>query len=420
MANLNWHEPLERCCSLDEIRAHWHPLLERDQMTPSHPVPRYQDAILAFVGGCRLPTPLKLAAVLALGSAFDIDLRLALGALAGDETPYWSPWPEQVSAAVSDNGPALQVETDDAWLGAFVAGRLAGLRETLKHDGTGIDDWKAAFWNRFLEMACRHGSPDHVRRGLQQNADPTANDYAAVSAPAQGVTSDRADWSACDQSNPSNADYGQVLLQLVDSGLPRQTMLATALPTAAAEGNRCMLDFLLAQGADIHDEGGRALEAAAGHLALEAFEWLLEHGADVNDNGGAVLDAAVGTLDETMVEAVLATGADAWACGNRILHTALTSRPWDLYSAETDFDPWRPAIIALLLRHGACPIGGGLVDALRSEGSATRIVEAVAALVEPGNAGLQMLENLAREAAASAHRDGRRQPGNAGLAPEHP
>jgi ankyrin repeat protein len=398
MSNLNWYKPLEQCVTVDEIRAQWHDLLDRSQMSPANPTPGYQDAMLSFVGACALPPALKLAAVLALGSAFDLDFRLALGALAEQTMEDDVPWPESVGASVSDNGPALRVATDDAWLGAFIAGRMAGLRETLSHDGTRLDDWKAVFWDSFLEMACRHASRDDVRLALQHGASPCAGDYAAVRAAARGMHPDNGEFRDHGLPATTDADYENTLLQLVEADLPAHDMLAVSLRAAAEADNTAILEFLLAQGADIRADGGRALAAAAGHLGFAAFEWLLEHGADINADNGAVLDAAVASLTEGMVEAVLAAGADPGGCANRVFLTALDASPWDLYSAETDFSGWRADIVALLLRHGARPAGLDVIDALQRADDGLSILDAAADHEELDDDGRRALRALAEQA----------------------
>jgi hypothetical protein len=365
MSNLNWYKPLEQCVTLDEIRAQWHNLLEQHQMKPANPVPGYHDAMLSFVGGCALSPELKLAAVLALGSAFDFDFRLALGALAEQTMEADLPWPESVSASVSDNGPALRIATGDAWLGAFIAGRMAGLRETISHDGTRPDDWSTAFWDAFLEMACRHAAQDKVRLALLRGANPCADDYAAVSGAARGMHLDNCEFRNYGLQDALDADYQNTLLQLVEGGLPASQMLVVSLRAAAEVDNTAMLDFLLAQGADIPADGGLALAAAARHLSFGAFGWLLEHGADIHADDGAVLDAAVATLTEYMVEEVLRAGADLQACANQVFRTALNASPYDLYPEMDDFSDRRADIISLLLRHGALPSCPEVVDALR-------------------------------------------------------
>jgi len=125
----------------------------------------------AALHGCDAVLPRQLYP----SAAFDFDLRLAVGLLQEEIDALDIPWPEQVAAAVGDNGPALPVVTHDAWLGAFIAGRLAGLRETFGHDGVRADHWRQAFWDRYLEMTCRHAEIDGVRRALAQGADPRAD-----------------------------------------------------------------------------------------------------------------------------------------------------------------------------------------------------------------------------------------------------
>jgi hypothetical protein len=414
MPNLNWYKPLEQCVTLDEIRAQWRDLLAQNQMEPTNPTPGYQDAMLSFLGNCALSPELKLAAVLTLGSAFDFDFRFALGALAEQTIEHDMPWPESVSASVSDNGPALRVVTGDAWLGAFIAGRMAGLRETMSHDGTRLDDWKAAFWNAFLEMACRHAAHDEVRLALQRGANPVADNYAAVYAAARGMHLDNNSFCDYGLPDPTDADYGKTLLQLVDGGLPTHEMLAVSLLAAAEVDNTAMLDFLLAQGADICAGGGRALAEAAQHLAFGAFRWLLEHGADIKAACGVVLDAAVATLTEDMVEEVLKVGADFEACANQAFCTALRSSPYDLYPEKSDFSEWRADIIALLLRHGARPAGPDVVDALKRACEGRRVVESVLQRGGLGADALQLIHALA-EQSFGRRTDGHARPLGSGL-----
>jgi hypothetical protein len=378
MSDLHWHLPLDPCTTLDEIRQRWHGLLERSQMAPHHNVPRYEDAMLAFLGASALAPCLKLAAVLACGSSFDFDFRLAVGLLQEQIDELDAPWPDAVSDQISPNGPALPVQTGDAWLAAFVAGRLAGLRETFSHDGTRPEHWRAAFWNRYLEMACRHADSDAVALALGHGADPRADDDAAVRTPARGVHLRFLPEAGHLTPARSNADYERVLLQLVDGGLPREDMLTVALPLAAAADNTGMLDFLLAQGADLRADGARALAAAARGMALASLHWLLDHGVDVHAGGGAALAAGVESLDETVVETLLAAGADLRACGARLLRSALTSRPYDLYSDESDLVDLRAAMLALLMRQGVA-LDGADLDAAVQDASDARQVAAEAA-----------------------------------------
>lgn len=398
MTTLHWHRPLAHCLGLDAIRGQWQGLLEQHRITPAYEPPRYQDALLSFIGSSPLAPQLKLAAVLALGSTFDFDFRLALGALADPDVLGDLAWPESVAAAVSDNGPALLPATDDAWLGAFIAGRLAGLRETMGHDGTRIEDWHAAFWNRYLVMACRHAWSDGVGLALGHGADLRFDGHAALVAAARGAHRHGVETPADFAPDRTEADFSAILLQLLDAGLPRHEMLELALPAAAAVDNIPMLEFLLAQGAELRKEGGRALAAAGANLACDALAWLLEHGADVQAGEGAVLAAAVASLDEFVVGTVLAAGADRHTGATLAFRTALTANPWDLYSAETDFTARRGAMIALLLEHGVRPPFDDMAKALRQAPGGKRILDAAVGNEETGAGTARLLQALGAEA----------------------
>lgn len=401
MSDLYWHRPLEQCSTVDDIRALWHGLLDESHMAPQYNVPRYQDAMLAFLGTSTLAPCLKLAAVLACGSAFDFDFRLAIGLLQEQIDELDTPWPEPVAALVGMNGPALPVQTRDVWLGAFVAGRLAGLRETFAHDGLPAEHWRTTFWNRFLEMACRHADDDAVRLALEHGADPRDDGHAAVLTPARGVHQRFLPESGHLTPERSNADYERILLQLVAGGLPRVQMLAVALPAAAEADNTNMLDFLLAQGADLRADGPQALAAAARSMALDALGWLLDHHVDLHAAGDMALIAGVASLDETTVETLLDGGADLHRCGALALQTALTSRPYDLYSCESDLVERRAGMLALLLRHGARLRGADLSAALRDAPDAKKVLAAAAEREGIDADAAELLRQVARRASLS-------------------
>lgn len=379
MSQTPWYHSLESYATVDDVGAHWHALLEHRQMTPSHPFPAYRDAMLAFAAGCTLAPPLKLASLLAFGSAFDLDLRLALGALLApqDDSDSGIAWPDAVAAAVSDHGPALPVATTNDWLAAFVAGRFAGLRETMTHDGTGLAAWRAAFWNAVLEMGCRHADEEAVLRALHHGADPFADDGAAIAVAAAG-------------------DGQRVLALLLAHGAARAALLARALPAAAAADNVAMLGFLLAQGADLGALGSQALAAAARHMAFGAFEHLLGHGAAIDD--GALLAAAAATLDEVMLETVLDAGADPRAGAVAACCAVLETRPWDLYPEKSDFSAWRVDAIALLLRHGAHPAGAAVVAAVQRSRDGARVLRALLERVDLGADASACVAQLAAQA----------------------
>lgn len=159
MTDLRWYLPLEQCRSLDAIRRRWHPLLEQAASLPHQDPVRHHDALLAFIGMSAMSPHLKLAALLACVDSGGFDLRLALGALDDQVRASRAPWPGSVHGAVAGNGPAMQVASTRDWLGAFVVGRLAGLRDGMQGDGAGIAHWKAEFHRRYADMALRRGLP---------------------------------------------------------------------------------------------------------------------------------------------------------------------------------------------------------------------------------------------------------------------
>ncbi|WP_306392495.1 hypothetical protein [Telluria beijingensis] len=350
-----WFLPLENCSTLAEIGALWHDLLEERQMAPQNPVPHYQDAILQFAALCALPPQLKLGALLAYGSAFDVDLRLPLGLLHEAVLEADRPWPDAVAASVSDNGAMLALPGTDPWLGAFIAGRMAGLRETAVHDGVRPDDWTARFWDLFLEMACRHGDIGALRLALGHGADPLVLDGAAIAAAVADL-----ELLAC-------------LLERDDERRP--AILALAWRAAAAADKVDAFAWLAARGVQATRKGAPALAAAARHLALDAYDWLVAHGAD--PRAGGLLPAAAGSLDATMVERVLADGAGDPADAVPAFLAAFDSEPWELYAGEPRFFDLRVDMLALLLHHGVQPAADELAAVLRKAPGRRQVVQAL-------------------------------------------
>jgi hypothetical protein len=246
-------------------------------------------------------------------------------------------------------------------------------------------------------MACRHAAVDAVALALRHGGDPGTDDCAPVAAAAAGPGMDD-----CADADRTHADYERALLQLLDAGPSRAAVLAAALPAAAAADNVAMLDFLLAQGADLRADDHGALAAAARHMAFGAVERLLERGVDPRTDGdGAILATAVASLDETMVEEVLAAGVDSRRSPAAALRAAFESQPWDLYSAENDFVRMRADVVALLLRHGARSDDDGVIDALTQASRGRRVVQALLGREDIDADGIAFVESLARQAFGS-------------------
>jgi hypothetical protein len=396
-----WHLLLEACQTLDELRAKWS-ILFQEYPISSGDERAYQDAVVSFLGRSSLPAALKLAAVLTGVNGFDFDVRIALGALAEHLEDETVPWPPAVEDVASPTGPAITVSTADPWLAGFVAGRLQGLRDTLRHDGTGIDDWRAVFWNKFLQMSCRWADRDGAELALRHGADPRSDDWAAIVVLAEGVHAYGLRTPYYFVSAPRNADYMAILTLLLGAGVPIGDIEVIALRSAAAVNNTDMLAFLVRQGADLHADDDAALAAAAATMAVDAVEWLLTQGADVHAGGDAALLAAVGSLDETMGEVLLAAGADIHAGDELPLRTALSACPHDLHDSDTDFIRQRAGMVALLLRHGASPDSTEVAQALRQAPDARELIQALLADAELAPQDAKAVDRLATTAFGDA------------------
>ncbi|MBK4735231.1 ankyrin repeat domain-containing protein [Noviherbaspirillum pedocola] len=394
---IGWHLPLESCKTLDELRAHWR-ILFQEYPISSGEENAYEDAVLSFLGRSTLTPALKLAAVLTGVNGFDFDVRIALGALAEPLEESTVPWPLSVEDVAAPTGPAIPVSTADPWLAGFVAGRLQGLRDTLRHDGIGIDDWRAVFWNKFLQMSCRWADRDGVELALRHGADPRSDACAAIAVLSEGVHAYGLRTPYYFTGTSRNADHMAILTLLLDAGVQISDIEVIALRSAAAVNNTDMLAFLIAQGADLHADDDAALTAGATTMAVDAVEWLLAQGADVHAGGDAALLAAVGSLDETMVELLLAAGADIHAGDELPLRTALSACPDDLYDSDTDFIHQRAGMIAVLLRRGASPDAMEVAKALRQAPDARELIQALLADADLSPQEAQALDRLATAA----------------------
>lgn len=374
---LNWYLPLDVFQSLDDIRGAWQPLLEKHYLNAGHEDPRYQDALLSFLANSELPAPLKLAATLACVSSFDLDLRLAVGLLDEALDACSTEWPASIAEVAALTGPCIPIPTADPWLAAFVVGRLAGLRDTLRHDGTTQADWRRTFWNKYLVMACRWADCDGVGLALQHGADMRHDGSAALVAAAEGYHA-HALRTPCHAEQRSHADYLVVLNQLRNAGTEFNALSDVVLPAAAAVDNVAMLKELVSGGASLEQSGTPALVAAASNFAASAVDWLLVQGVNVQGDSDAALIGAIASLNESMVETLLAAGANLHARDELPLCLAAQAQPHDLYNGETDFIGERADMIALLLRYGADATHPAFGAALRAAPDSHDLIESLA------------------------------------------
>jgi hypothetical protein len=349
---LRWYLPLETCNSLDEICSRWRPLLDEHYLTAGSEDPRYEDAILSFLANSQLPGALKLGALLSCVSSADLDMRLAVGLLDEESESASEEWPTIVEDAMTMNGPSLVLSTSDPWLSAFVAGRLAGLRDTFGHDGTSMQLWRSVFWHKYLELACRWADKSGVQLALQHGAQAQYDSWAALAATVEGAHA-HALRTPYYTEGRTNADYRDILQLLVATGTNLPALSDIVLPAAAAVDNVDMLEELLSQGVDLSTAGAPALQAAASNFAANAVDWLLAMGVNVHAEGDAALIGAIASLNESLVETLLMAGADVNAGDVDPLCTAATAQPAELFNGKDDFITERADMIVLLLRHGA-------------------------------------------------------------------
>lgn len=372
MELLDWFTPLEDCTTLGEIRARWTPLLEERHLYAGNESPQYRDAMLVFLARSALPANLKMGAVLSCVQPWDLDLRLAIGALSPALEPFYAEWPE-TNPAASFACSRLSFGLLDDVHDALLNGRLTGLRDTLPHDHCRIEDWTAAFWSQFLVLSCRWADADGVRLALAHGANIDHDGQAAVRCAAEGTHANFR--SAYYRDGRTHADYCRIIDLLLAAVPDTGTIAAAASCAAAAADNEDMLAYLVSAGIDIHADDDAALTAAAGHMAVSTVEWLLGHGADVHAGNEAALLAAVGSLDLTTVEVLLDAGADLHVDDERPLRTALDARPVDLYCGEEDFVIQRADMVALLAGRGASAGAPAVKAGLRAAPQAAAVVE---------------------------------------------
>lgn len=88
---------------------------------------------------------------------------------------------------------------------------------------------------------------------------------------------------------------------------------STALTFAVLQEDPAIIDFLVAQGADVNRYGGRALSAAANRLHLDVVKALIRHAADPrwkHEEGRTVLQEAKAELQRAIRERDSAKDAD--------------------------------------------------------------------------------------------------------------
>jgi ankyrin repeat protein len=184
----------------------------------------------------------------------------------------------------------------------------------------------------------------------------------------------------------------------------------TALMFAARVGDLDSAKLLLDAGANANDAdawGVSSLVLAAHSGYTELAEFLLERGANPNvaEAGFSALHIAIMRRDEKLVSALLARGADANAPLRTWTPTRRSSRDLHFQPALVAATPFwlaarfcEPAIMRLLVKHGADPLFVHHADYIAGEGGKHRIEATTALMAATGmGGGLAWVQPLSEE-----------------------
>jgi ankyrin repeat protein len=172
----------------------------------------------------------------------------------------------------------------------------------------------------------------------------------------------------------------------------------TALMFAARAGDLASAKLLVAAGANVGDTdawgvAATVLAAHSGYGELMAF--LLDHGGDANAAGAgfSALHAAIMRRDENMVRTLLAHGADPNARVRTWTPTRRSSKDFHFAPELVGATPFwlaarfgEPAVMRLLVKHGADPLFVHHADYHTEEGAKPR-TEATTALMAAAGMG---------------------------------
>ncbi len=173
----------------------------------------------------------------------------------------------------------------------------------------------------------------------------------------------------------------------------------TALLFAARVGDLESARILVAGGANVNDAdawGVTALVVAAHSGFRDLAEFLLEKGADPNkaEAGFTALHEAILRRDEKLVAALLVRGADPNAAVQTWTPTRRSSKDYNFHPALVGATPFwlaarfaQPAVMRLLVKHGANPRVVHRSDTIVEKGYKHRIEETTAVMAAVGMGG---------------------------------
>ena len=258
-----------------------------------------------------------------------------------------------------------------------------------------------------LMVASRSGNPDVVEQLLTRGANVNARAARGQTALMWAVAQRHADvvkvLLAHGADVHARSDTWSQVMAVPPHGLPQYNRSIphggdTALMFAARAGDLASAKHLVAAGANVRDTdawgvAATVLAAHSGHREL--VEFLLEHGADANASaaGFSALHVAIMRRDEAMVRALLAYGGNANAPLTAWTPTRRSSKDFNFGPELVGATPFwlaarfaEPAVMRLLVEHGADPLFVHRAD-YHSEEGAVRRTETTTALMAAAGMG---------------------------------
>ena len=257
-------------------------------------------------------------------------------------------------------------------------------------------------------VASRSGNPDVVEQLLAKGANVNARAARGQTALMWAVAQRHPDvvkvLLAHGADVHARSEVWSQVMAVPPHGLPQYNRSIphggdTALMFAARVCDLASARLLVEAGADVRDADawGVAATVLAAHSGYgELLEFLLEHGADANAAGAgfSALHVAIMRRDEKMVRVLLAHGADPNARLQTWTPTRRSSKDFHFAPELVGATPFwlaarfaEPAVMRLLVKHGADPLFVHHAEYHKEEGAERRTETTTALMAAAGMGG---------------------------------
>jgi len=257
-------------------------------------------------------------------------------------------------------------------------------------------------------VASRSGNPDVVEQLLAKGANVNARAARGQTALMWAVAQRHPDvvkvLLAHGADVHARSEVWSQVMAVPPHGLPQYNRSIphggdTALMFAARAGDLASAKHLVAAGANVRDADawGVAATVLAAHSGSdELVEFLLDHGGDANAAaaGFSALHVAIMRRDERMVRALLAHGADPNARLRTWTPTRRSSKDFHFAPELVGATPFwlaarfgEPAVMRLLVEHGANPLFVHHAEYHKEEGAEPRTETTTALMAAAGMGG---------------------------------